>query len=216
MVTISRAEYKKQQDYISELERQNQWLLEQLNVIRQKKFGSFSVRISEEAMEQLSLLFDEAETYVFAEPAEQDASAVEVRSHTRKKSGSVKDILREDIEVVAVEHGLSEEERTCPQCGEVMEPIGTEVRSRLKLIPARAVLYQDIYYTYACRNCEEKDISTPVIKTPVPAGAKAAAAGAGKVCSGRYVGMGKNKKCRTKIQAGHCAELPEEPVGVLE
>lgn len=167
MMTIPRAEYKKQQDYISELERQNQWLLERLNVIRQKKFGSSSEHISEEAMEQLSLLFDEAEAYVSAESAkEKDVPAVEVRSYKRKKSGSVTDILPKDIEVVAVEHGLSEEERICPQCGEVMEPIGTEVRSRLKLIPAKAVLYQEIYYTYACRNCEQNNISTPVLKTP--------------------------------------------------
>lgn len=167
MVTISRAEYKKQQDYISELERLNQWLLERLNVIRQKKFGSSSEHISEDAMEQLSFLFDEAEAYVSAESAKEEAApAVEVRSHKRKKSGGVKDILPDNIEVVAVEHGLSEEERICPQCGEVMEPIGTEVRNRLKLIPAKAVLYQEIYYTYACRNCEQNDISTPVLKTP--------------------------------------------------
>lgn len=170
MVTISRAEYEKlhkQQDYISELERQNQWLLERLNVIRQKKFGSSSEHISEEAMEQISLLFDEMEVYASAESAKEDAEpAVEVRSHKRKKSGSVTDILTDDIQVVAVEHGLPEEERICPQCGEVMEPIGTEIRNRLKLIPARAVLYQDIYYTYACRNCEQNNISTPMVKTP--------------------------------------------------
>ena len=169
MVSISRAEYEKlhkQQSYISELERQNQWLMEQLNLARQKKFGASSEHASPEVLEQMSLLFDEPEA-VASVAAEEAAPAVEVRPHKRRKSGSVKDILPDDIEVVEVPHGLSEEERKCPQCGETMACIGKEVRNELKLIPAKAVLYQHVYYTYACENCEKKDISTPVVKTPM-------------------------------------------------
>ena len=53
-----------------------------------------------------------------------------------------------------------------PQCGEVMQEIGTEVRETLKLIPAKAILRRDVYYTYACENCEKNDISTPIMKAP--------------------------------------------------
>jgi transposase len=166
MVSISRAEYEKQQGYISELERQVQWLMEQLNLARQKKFGASSEHASPEVLEQMSLLFDEPEAVASVAAAEA-APAVEVRPHKRRKSGSVKDILPEDIEVVEVSHGLSEEERKCPQCGETMACIGKEVRNELKLIPAKAVLYQHVYYTYACENCEKKDVSTPVVKTPM-------------------------------------------------
>ena len=67
MVTISRAEYDKIQDYVSQLEQQNRWLLEQLNIIRHRKFGASSEKSSEEVLEQLSLLFDEAEVYAAAE-----------------------------------------------------------------------------------------------------------------------------------------------------
>lgn len=31
----------------------------------------------------------------------------------------------------------------------------------LVLVPAKATLRQDIYYTYACEHCEKNDISTP-------------------------------------------------------
>lgn len=157
MVTISRAEYE-------QLKAQNEWLLEQLRVIRNKQFGSSSEKASEGVYEQLSLLFDEAEVYV---SEAEETSAVEVRSHTRRqKSGQVRDILPEDIEVVETEHTLPEEDRQCPQCGEVMQPIGTEVRETLEFIPAKAVLHRDIYYTYACDNCKRNDIYTPVVRTP--------------------------------------------------
>lgn len=36
----------------------------------------------------------------------------------------------------------------------------------LVLIPAKAVLRREVYYTCACENCEKNDISTPVLKTP--------------------------------------------------
>ena len=64
MVTISRAEYESFQDlqgYVSQLEQQNRWLLEQLNIIRHRKFGSTSEKSSEEVLEQLSLLDRELE-----------------------------------------------------------------------------------------------------------------------------------------------------------
>ena len=78
MVTISRAEYE-------DLKAQNQWLMEQLRLIRKKQFGYTSEKASEEVLEQLSLLFNEAEVYAaeVEEQKEEDAPVVEVRPHTR-------------------------------------------------------------------------------------------------------------------------------------
>ena len=59
MVTIPRAEYE-------DLKAQNQWLLEQLRVVKSKQFGSSSEKASEEVYGQLSLLFNEAEVYAEA------------------------------------------------------------------------------------------------------------------------------------------------------
>ena len=111
MVTISRAEYDADKAYISELEQKNQWLMEQLRLIRKKQFGSASEKASEEVLEQLSLLFNEAEVYAAeVEELKEEAPVVEVRSHSRKKSGSVKDILPKDIPVQVVEHRIPEAE----------------------------------------------------------------------------------------------------------
>lgn len=129
MVTIPHAEYE-------ELKTQNQWLLEQLRVIRCKQFGSTSEKASEEVIGQLSLLFNEPEVLVEEEKTAEEP-AVEVRAHTRnRKSGNARDILPENAEVVETRHTLPEEDRTCPQCGETMQPIGTEVQERIEIIPA--------------------------------------------------------------------------------
>ena len=99
--------------------------------------------------------------------AEDTEPAVEVRSHTRKrKSGRARDILPENVEIVEVEHMLLEEERLCPECGEVMQPIGSEVQEKIQIIPAKIILHRDVYVTYACQNCKENNISTPIIQTP--------------------------------------------------
>lgn len=161
-VTISRAEYEK----LLEIEKQNEWLLEQLRVLKSKQFGSSSEKASEEIYGQLSLLFNEPELCA-EDTAEAEEPAVEVRSYTRKrKSGRARDILPENVEVVEVEHTLSEEERQCPECGEVMQPIGTEVQEKIQIIPARINLHRDVYVTYACLSCKENGISTPIKKTP--------------------------------------------------
>ena len=167
-VTISRAEYDADKAYISELEQKNQWLMEQLRLIRKKQFGSTSEKASEEVLEQLSLLFNEAELYAaeVEEQKEEDAPVVEVRPHTRKKSGSVKDVVPKDIPVQVVEHRIPEEELVCPQCGDEMTVIGKEIRESLVFKQAEAYLRQDVYYTYACQTCNKEDISTPVVKTP--------------------------------------------------
>ncbi len=162
MVTISRAEYEK----LLETEKQNQWLLEQLRVLKSRKFGTASEKASEEVYGQLSLLFDEPEVY--AEDTEKaEEPAIEVRSHTRqRKSGNARDILPENAKVIEETHTLPEEERICSECGEVMQPIGTQVQEKIQIIPAQIILYRDIYVTYACANCKENNISTPILQTP--------------------------------------------------
>ena len=79
---------------------------------------------------------------------------------------NVRDIVPENITVEEVRHELSEEERVCPKCGNVMEPIGTEVVETLELIPAKAVIHRDVYVNYACQNCKVNDIEVPIAETP--------------------------------------------------
>ena len=128
-VTISRAEYEALKEEYAELSRKLEWLMEQLRLSRQKRFGASSEKTDEDGYEQLSLLFNEAEVCTDAEKAE----AVVVAAHVRKrKSGSAKDILPENIPVEVVEHRLPEEELICPSCGTEMVEIGKRSVRRWK------------------------------------------------------------------------------------
>ena len=115
-------------------------------------------------MEQLSLLFNEAEVYADQEAKEEDGS-VAVAAHKRhKKHEYTLDELPENVPVEVVEHRPPAEELVCPECGSTMTEIGKEVRRRLKLVPAKAVVVEDWYYTYACRSCETENTETTVVK----------------------------------------------------
>ena len=56
MVSIPRAEYDADKAYISELENKNQWLMEQLRILKKRAYGTSSEKTSEEVYEQLSLI----------------------------------------------------------------------------------------------------------------------------------------------------------------
>ena len=159
MVTISRAEY-------DELKLQNKWLLEQLGLAKKRQFGSSSEKLQEDLVEQLSFTHNEAEAYAYGTKAA-TAEQIAVKAHERKRqSGSVTDIVPEGTPTEVVEHRLFEEERTCNSCGMIMEEIGKEVRRSLQMEPARFWIREDVYYTYACKQCEQETGDANILKTP--------------------------------------------------
>lgn len=172
-VTISRDEYDDLQAQNTNLQTQVNWLMEQLRLLKKQKFGASSEQIGDEAMEQLSLTFNEAEAY--KQPEEAAPQTTPVTAHTRKKnSGSIKDVVPENAPVVIVEKRLCEEERICEACGTVMQEIGKEIHSTLVLVPAHYEVREEHVYTYACQSCKETDVTVPVKKAertaPVVAG----------------------------------------------
>lgn len=164
MVTISRAEYEALKAENNELTRKLDWLMEQVRLTRKKIYGASSERTKEELEGQLRLMFDEAETWLSAGKA--SAGETKVAAHTRqKRSSRLEEVLPENVPVEVVEHRIPASERGCPACGTIMEEIGTEVRRTLVIIPAQAKIREDVYYTYACRNCKQTGTETPVLKT---------------------------------------------------
>ena len=159
MVTISRAEY-------DELKLQNQWLLEQLGLAKKREFGSSSERIQEDLMDQLGLNFNEAEAYAYGTKSA-TPEQIAVKAHERKRqSGCVTDIVPAGTPTEVVEHRLSDEERLCDSCGTMMEEIGKEVHRSLQMEPAKFWIREDVYYTYACKQCEETTGEANILKTP--------------------------------------------------
>ena len=169
MVTISRAEYEEfqaQRKKISELESRVDVLMEALRLARHKQFGASSEKSEDTLMEQLSFLFNEAEVFSAAEK-EAERNVTVVAAHQRhKKHEYTLDNIPEGMPTKQVEHRLEGEDLVCPQCGDTMTEIGKEVVRTLEIIPAQMVVREDVYYTYACQNCNKEDIETPVVKSP--------------------------------------------------
>ena len=172
MVTISRAEYEEfqaQSKRISELESRVEVLMEALRLARHKQFGASSEKSEDSLVEQLSFLFNEAEVFSAADKEEAENVTVVAAHKRHKKHEYTLDSIPEDIETKQVEHRLEGEDLVCPQCSDTMTEIGKEVVRILEIIPAQMVVREDIYYTYACKNCSEnadEGCETPVVKAP--------------------------------------------------
>ena len=172
MVTISRAEYEEfqaQRKKISELESRVDLLMEALRLARHKQFGASSEKSEDTLVEQLSFLFNEAEVFSAAEKEEAENITVVAAHKRHKKHEYTLDSIPEGIETKQVEHRLEGEDLVCPQCGDTMTEIGKEVVRTLEIIPAQTIVHEDIYYTYACKNCSEnadEGCETPIVKAP--------------------------------------------------
>lgn len=167
MVTISRAEYERFQEQaqvITSLTLQNEWLLEQLKLSKKKLFGRSSEQAEQMVMEQLSFTYNEAEAYVSGTKAAAEKQIV-VKAHERKRqSGNVLDVVPDGTPTEVVEHRLSENELTCSARGNKLVEIGKEVRRTLQMEPAEFWIREDVYYTYACKNCEQETGEGNIVK----------------------------------------------------
>ena len=158
------AREQEQAQVITSLTLQNEWLLEQLKLSKKKLFGRSSEQAEQMVMEQLSFTYNEAEAYASGTKAAAE-KPVEVRAHARKRqSGNVLDVVPEGARTEVVEHRLPENERICSACGSELVEIGKEVRRTLQMKPAEFWVREDVYYTYACKNCEQETGEANIVK----------------------------------------------------
>ena len=158
------AREQEQAQVITSLTLQNEWLLEQLKLSKKKLFGRSSEQAAQLVMDQLSLTMNEVEAYIFGMNSAGKAP-VAVKAHERKRqSGNVLDVVPEGTPTEVVEHRLPEDERICSVCGSEMVEIGKEVRRSLMMKPAEFWVREDVYYTYACKNCEQETGEANIVK----------------------------------------------------
>jgi transposase len=163
MVSILSAENDALRKENENLSRQVDWLMEQMRLARKKVFGASSEKSSEELLGQINLLFDEAEVHLAIERKKEESASV-TGYNRKKRSGSVEEILPEDVPVEVVEHRLPESELECRECGTQMTEIGKDVRRSLVIVPAQVSIREDWYFTYACPKCKQDNIETPIAK----------------------------------------------------
>lgn len=155
-VTIERSAYESMSRENAELKVLVEYYKHQLLLSKRRQFGSSSEKL-EGGSEQLNL-FEDAPV---APPPE---AGTEEISYTRKKQKGKRE---EDLSSLPVEHidyELSESERGCPECGELMRNIGVSARRELKLIPAKVVVVEHAVHAYACRRCEKTGTEVPIVR----------------------------------------------------
>jgi len=171
-ITISTLEYHQlkektieQEAQINRLSEQIEWLMEQMRLARKYRFGTSS----EKSVGQVCFdeVFNELEHIIAKQNAKE--ATTQVKSHTRKPKRRLLAMVPPGTPVEEIVHGLAEDERVCPECGELMPQIGRQIaRTEVRIIPAQVSLVRHVTMTYACRNCEETSIHTPIKQGEAP------------------------------------------------
>ena len=148
---------------IDELEKQINWMNEQLILSKKKIFGTSSEKT--QSPNQMSF-FNEAESD--SDPKIPEPQIEEVTYRRRKKKGKREaDLEALPLEVITYELPLSE--CVCPVCEESLHKMSKEVRTELVYVPASFKRIQHERFIYACRECQKNKESTPIIKAKAPA-----------------------------------------------
>lgn len=132
---------------IARLERENQILREQLELLKKGLFGRKSERIDPD---QLRLWDDLTEE-------ESEPEVVPVPRHTRRKKGKTNgrvpfpDHLPREI----IECDVAEEDRVCSCCQAALVPIGEDTCERGHFVPAQILVRRYVKKKYGCPNGHE-------------------------------------------------------------
>lgn len=133
-----------------ELEFLNAMLSDRLTLAKRQHFGASSEKYAD-GYEQMNL-FNEAEAASDVESAPE--KEIEVISHKRKKHAGKKEEDLSHFEVTErIEYKLTGQERYCPDCGKKYKVVTTETVKRLKFVPARFEVVEEISYVYSCPEC---------------------------------------------------------------
>lgn len=163
-VTIERSEYESliaNKGEVTELRQLVEYYRHQLLQAKRRQFGVSSEKLDLE-LGQFNLF---AQKQVAPAP---EPETEEIR-YTRKKQKGKREKDLSGLPVERIDYELSEVERACSQCGQIMRDMGVEVRKELKLIPAKVVVVEHTTHTYSCRNCERNGIKVPFAKGASPA-----------------------------------------------
>jgi len=141
------------------------WFEEHFRLNQHRLYG----RSSEQTVHaEQQTLFNEAEALDAVTPTVQEPTLEEITYKRKKKQKGHREEMLKDLPVEIIEHKLPEEEQVCDVCGNDLHEISVEITRELEIIPPQVKVIEHRRTVYACGNCEENEITTPVITASMP------------------------------------------------
>lgn len=152
-----------------ELEFLNAMLSDRLTLAQRKRFGASSEKYAD-GYTQLNL-FNEAEQEADPNAPEPDLEEVHPSSYKRKKrSGKKEEDLSSFETTEVIEYKLTGADRYCPDCNTKYKVVTKETVKRLKFIPARFEVMEEVTFVYSCPKCgamKRPEKTPPLLKGSV-------------------------------------------------
>ena len=159
---------KKLEQCIAELKSENTRLDQQLLLLRAAKFAPKSEKIhpvDSDSSQYLLPIFNEAESTLAEEPAEEEKNTV-VAKHTRKKRN--KDTALDSLPQLNITLDLPVTEKLCV-CGATLQQSGEVVSRKIMHLPSTTFVINYHRAKYVCPNCEpasEEEKSCSIASMP--------------------------------------------------
>ena len=148
---------------IDTLKKELEFLKGQLINKNKKLFGQSSEQLDSNQMS----LFNEAEKESDLKQAEPTIEEIVYTRNKPSKNIGKKDNLS-NLEIVIIDHKLSQEESICNECNSSLVEIGKKEKDILKYVPAKLYIERHVTYSYACKSCEENTGEANIISTKAP------------------------------------------------
>lgn len=124
-------------------------LSDRLTLAQRKRFGTSSEKYADGYI-QLNL-FNEAEREADLNAPEPDLAEIHPSSYKRKKrSGKKEEDLSSFETTEVIEYKLTGDDRYCPDCNTKYKVVTKERVKRLKFIPARFEVVEEVIFVYSC------------------------------------------------------------------
>ena len=163
-IEAENAELKKENAILSA---QVKLLMEEVRLMRQRMFGRSSEKKMAVITDGQMNIFNEAEQESDDTTPEPEFEQI---LYKRKKQKGKREMDFAGLPVEQILHELLENQRVCPECGGALHACGHDVlRRELTVIPAQYKVTEHVQTVYACRDCEENAVKTPMVKAVVPA-----------------------------------------------
>lgn len=146
-----------------ELNTKLEWFMEQFRLAQLKRFGSSSEK-SIDIDNQISL-FNEAEAEYKPDAPEPTYEEI---TYKRKKEEGHREKMLEDLPVETIEYTLPEEEQFCNVCDKKLHVMSVVVKKEIIIEPPKLKVVEHVRYVYGCRNCENNGIKASIKTASMP------------------------------------------------